>query len=339
MMCISDLRIASRMLEPKPLRAYRAPWWLPGGHLQTLYGALVAAKPSVRFRRERWETPDQDFIDLDWVDGARDAPLVALFHGLEGSSSSHYARSLMATVQAFSWRGVVPHFRGCGGELNRAPRAYHSGDSAELDWILRRLKPIAGEAPLFAAGVSLGGNVLLKWCGEHGAQAREVIAAAATVSAPMDLRAAGDHLARGFNMAYTWNFLRTLKRRSIAQLERYPALFDKQRLLRSRTMREFDDVVTAPLHGFADTDDYWTRSSSKLLLRHIAVPTLIVHARNDPFMPATALATQHEVSSAVRLLYTDTGGHAGFVSPPFPGRLDWLGQTLLGFFEKMKAEG
>jgi uncharacterized protein len=313
---------------------YRAPWWLPGGHLQTLYSALLAPAPKVSYRRERWDTPDGDFIELDWIDGPAHAPLLALFHGLEGSSRSHYARSLMAAAKARGWRAVVPHFRGCGGELNRAPRAYHSGDSAEADWILRRLKLSAGAQPLFAAGVSLGANVLLKWCGETGGEAREVIAAAAAVSAPVDLQAAGDHLARGVNKVYTQNFLRTLKPRSLAQLTLHSGLFDRDRLLRARTMRQFDDVITAPLHGFKDTDDYWSRASSKPLLREIRVPTLIVHALNDPFMPPAALPSENEVSDAVTLLYTRAGGHGGFVDGRFPGRLQWLPDTLMQFFDQ-----
>ena len=142
---------------------YQAPWWLPGGHLQTIYGALAPA-PRVAWRRERWDTPDGDFIDLDWAGSS--GPLLALFHGLEGSTASHYARALAAGALERGWRCVVPHFRGCSGEPNRKPRAYHSGDSEELDWILRRLEPD------FAVGVSLGGNVLLKWLGEQGALAQ-----------------------------------------------------------------------------------------------------------------------------------------------------------------------
>ena len=328
--------------------AYRAPRWLPGGHLQTLYPPLIAPRPKLGYRRERWDTPDGDFIDLDWVDQRsaepknRDskpetpAPLVALFHGLEGSSHSHYAMALMAALHAFGWRGVVVHFRGCSGEINRLPRAYHSGDSAEIDWILRRLRRSLAWAPLYAMGVSLGGNALLKWLGEHGDAAGEVIAAAAAVSAPVDLMAAGNALDAGFNLIYTRHFLRTMKRKTLAKLERFPDLCDRERLLQLHTLREFDNVVTAPLHGYRDTDDYWTRASSKPLLRSIATPTLMINARNDPFLPPGALPHRGEVADAVNLEFSDTGGHAGFTVGRFPGRGDWLAQRLLRFFSMQR---
>jgi uncharacterized protein len=293
--------------------------------------------PRVFYRRERWETPDGDFIDLDWVDAAADAPLVAVFHGLEGSSRSHYARTIASACAARGWRAVVPHFRGCGGEVNRLPRAYHSGDYREIDWILRRLKITAGAAPLYAAGVSLGGNALLKWCGESGHSAASVLARAASVSAPLDLPAAGDHLALGFNRLYTANFLRMLKPKARAKLLQYPGLFDRDVMERARTMREFDDVFTAPLHGFKNTDDYWMRAASLPVLLDIRVPALVVNARNDPFLPASALPRAQDVSNEVRLLITEAGGHVGFTHGAPPGRFTWLSETVLNFFAESNS--
>jgi len=223
------------------------------------------------------------------------------------------------------------HFRGCGGTANRLPRAYHSGDSVELDWMLRRLRDQHGAA-IYVAGVSLGGNVLLKWLGEQRGAAREIVARAAAVSAPLDLTVAGDALGKGFNLTYTHAFLRTLKVKSLAKLEHHPGLYDPALVRRARTLRAFDNVVTAPLHGFRDADDYWTRSSSKPWLRHIEVPTLILNARNDPFLPHEALPRADEVSPAVTLEFPDTGGHVGFVSGPFPGHLGWLPRRLIAFF-------
>jgi predicted alpha/beta-fold hydrolase len=309
---------------------YRAPAWLPGGNLQTLYPALVARRAHVSYRRERWMTPDGDFIDIDWTAaaGTGSAPLLVLFHGLEGSSNSQYARGLMHAAVQRGWRGVVVHFRGCSGEINRLPRAYHSGDSAEIDWILRRLRAQHNGA-LFAAGVSLGGNALLKWLGEQRAAANVVVHRAAAVSAPVDLHAAGRALEQGFNMIYTNNFLATMKRKSLAKLRTHPGLFDPSKLRATRTLREFDDLVTAPLHGFAGVDDYYTRASSKPLLMCVTVPTLLLNARNDPFLPGTALPELRQLSHAITPAFPDEGGHVGF--PDRAGSIKWLPNTVLEF--------
>ena len=314
--------------------AYRAPWWLPGGHLQTLYGALCAPLPRINYQRSRWDTPDGDIVAVDQVSGPSDAPLVVLFHGLEGGSQSHYARSLMAEIQRRKWRGIVPHFRGCGGEPNRLPRAYHSGDSVEIEWMLQRIRNNANGAPLFAVGVSLGGNALLKWAGERGAEASNIVSAIVAVSVPYDLAATGDHLARGLNRIYTWNFLRTLKANSRLKLKQFPKLFDVAAMERARTMREFDDAVTAPLHGFKNVGDYWTRASSKPALRHIRVPTRLIHAFNDPFTPQNILPTANHVSDHVSFDFSDAGGHVGFLSGPFPGRLESLPKKIAAFIEQ-----
>jgi len=318
--------------------AYRPPWWLRGGNAQTIYAALALGGAGVRYRRERWDTPDGDFVMADWVDGPANGPLVALFHGLEGSSGSHYARALMSAVRASGWRGVVPHFRGCGGVPNDLPRAYHSGDSREMDWMLRHLRPLAGTAPLFAVGVSLGGNVLLKWLGEEGDAAREIVWAAAAVSAPVDLTAAGNALGRGFNLVYARHFLGSLKRKTAAKLARFPGCVDGAAAARARTLREFDDAVTAPLHGFRDASDYWLRSSAKPLMKRIGVPTLVINARDDPFLPGEHLPTAEDVSANTVLEFTAAGGHVGFVSGPFPGRIGWMPDRVLGFFRSALAD-
>jgi len=317
------------------LSEYRAPWWLPGGDLQTIYPAIGIRKPEVAFRRERWSTPcGQDFIDVDFVDGITGAPCVLLFHGLEGSSNSHYARSLMAAVKARGWHGAIPHFRGCSGEANLAPRFYHSGDAEELDWIIRRLRE-RHTGPFYVAGVSLGGNALLRWLGEqqHGAG---IVDAAASVSAPLDLAAGGAALSTGFNRLYTRMFLETLKPKALAKLERFPGLFDRTALLASSDLYSFDNVVTAPLHGYRDTDDYWHRASAKHVLDDITVPTLVLNARNDPFLPDRHLP--QTAAPAVTLEYPATGGHVGFATGPFPGHNDWLPRRILHFFDA-RAKG
>lgn len=316
-----------------PAHRYQAPWWLPGGHLQTIWPYLLGARP-VPLRRERWERADGDFNDLDWLDGPDDRPLVVLFHGLEGSARSHYARSLMGALRDRGWRGVVAHFRGCSGEPNRLPRAYHAGDSAEIAALLAHLRHKAGEAPLYAVGVSLGGNALLKWLGEFGARALEYVDRAAAVSAPVDMPAAGLCLDRGLNRLYAMHFLISLKAKMRQKRAAHVSHLGHLDLDGIWTLRAFDDRVTAPLHGYRDVADYWARSASKPHLKDIAVPTLLLHARNDPFMPSRAMARAEEVSAAVTLDYPDQGGHAGFLTGPFPGRLDWLPARLLAFFEQ-----
>lgn len=309
---------------------YPAPAWLPGGHAQTIWPLLIKG-PLPPYRRERWDTPDDDFIDLDWIAGEAGAPCVALFHGLEGSSRSHYARRLMHAVKQSGWHGVVVHFRGCSGEPNRQPRAYHSGDSQEIDWILRRLKA-HGYPALFVAGVSLGGNALLKWLAEQGKLASRVINAAAAVSAPVDLAAANRALSSGFNLVYAWHFLRTMIPAARAKDHRFPGRIDLPRAIQARTLREFDDAVTAPLHGFHGVDDYYARSSSGPLLAAIETPTLLLHAANDPFLPAAALPHPERLPAAVTLEIHRHGGHVGFVHGNPPGHIDWLPQRLLAHF-------
>jgi uncharacterized protein len=238
----------------------------------------------------------------------------------------------MAGLRARGMCAVTVHFRGCSGEPNRLPRAYHSGDVQEIDWIIRRMRAASAGVPLFATGVSLGGNALLKWLGETGVSASAVVDRVVAVSAPVDLMAAGDALGRGVNLLYTRNFLATLKKKSLAKLASHPGLYDAARVRAAYTLREFDDLVTAPLHGFRDTNDYWTRASSKPVLRHIGIPTLIINARNDPFLPASALPGVDAVSAAVTLEQPEEGGHVGFVAGAFPGHLEWLPQRVMDFF-------
>jgi predicted alpha/beta-fold hydrolase len=314
---------------PQRFPLYGAPIWLPGGHLQTLW-AVALSRPRVDYRRQRWELPDGDFIDLDWVDGPRDAPLAVLFHGLEGGSGSHYARHLMASVRRRGWRGVVPHFRGCSGAPNRLPRAYHAGDAREIGDILGRLRE-GTPAALRVIGVSLGGNALLKWLAEAGEGALTLVSRAVAISAPLDMPAAGTALDRGFNRVYAAHFLRTLKAKSLAKLDVYPGLYERRALKAVHSLRGFDDLVTAPLHGYRDADDYWRQAASKPGLGRIRVPTLLINARNDPFMPWESLPGQSEVSDRVVLEFPAQGGHVGFVSGPFPGDFRWLRQRALDF--------
>jgi len=317
--------------------AYDAPFWLPGGHAQTIFPVLLP-NPAVTYRREQVETPDGDFWLLDWLvdptPRADDAPLVVLFHGLESSSRSHYALALMARLAALGWRGVVPHFRGCGGDPNRLPRAYHSGDHEEIGAMLEAVRArVDPRTPVFAYGMSLGGSALLNWVGRNGADAGRMISAAAAASAPLDLMASGRSIDQGMNrLLYAQNFLRTLKPKAADMARRFPGYIDEQRVARVSTMWEFDETVTAPLHGFAGADDYWTRASCKPWLRDVVLPTLVLNAKNDPFVPAASLPGSADVSAQVLLDQPDKGGHGGFARSPLPGNIQWMAQRVTRFF-------
>mgnify|MGYP001431039243 CR=1 FL=1 len=313
---------------------YRAPVWLPGGHAQTIAAAKAVPVPRVHYRRERWSTPDEDFIDVDFAlpEPASDAaPVLVLFHGLEGSSQSHYALSVMRAAADRGWRGLVAHFRGCSGEPNLLPRAYHSGDSDEGDWILRRVHARYPQAPLHAVGVSLGGNMLAKWLGERGEDAC-FVTAAASVGSPLDLAAGGAAISRGFSLLYTRMFMNTLRAKALDKVRRFPGVADAGAIRACRNLYEFDNVFTAPVHGFRDTDDYWSRASGKPWLGGVRVPHLVLNALNDPFVPAASLPRPAQVSSQVFLEQPDEGGHIGFAQGPPPGNLGFLPQRLFHFF-------
>lgn len=314
--------------------SYRAPSWLPGGHAQTIVPALFVPAPRVEYRRERWTTPDDDFIDIDIAlpEPAHDAaPILMLFHGLEGSSRSHYALSTMRYFADRGWRALVVHFRGCSGEANLKPRAYHSGDSEEGDWILRRAHARWPDAPLHAAGVSLGGNMVARWAGERGAGAG-FVRAAASIGSPLDLVAGGLALGRGLNMIYTRVFLATLRRKALEKLQRFPGLAREAPLRAARNLYEFDNEFTAPVHGYRNTMDYWTRASAKPVLGGVRIPYLLLNARNDPFVPAASLPTRADVSRDVVLEQPEGGGHIGFAQGWPPGKLDFVPRRLFAFF-------
>jgi hypothetical protein len=326
---------------------YEAPWWLPGGHLQTIWPAIASKRTlgvPPRYRRERWTAPDGDFVDVDFLDKAGEivtrpgAALLVLFHGLEGSSRSHYAESFADWAREQGFDFAVPHFRGCSGEINRAPRAYHSGDHEEVSWLLDRLsgryRSERGTGPVLAVGVSLGGNALLRWAGEQGSAASGVVDALAAVCAPVDLAAGGQAIGQGLNrQIYTRMFLRTMKPKAMAKLAQYPGLFDRDRLLSARDLYAFDDVFTAPLHGFRGTDDYWRRASAKPVLAAIRVPTLVLNARNDPFVPWDSLPASGRSGPFLEFSQPAHGGHVGFARGRLPGQVrglpDAVGAWLL----------
>jgi len=323
---------------------YTAPWWLPGGDLQTIWAALYAQRrygPAQVYKRERWITPDMDFVDVDLADAAalsidpaaspERRPLLVLFHGLEGSSSSHYAEAFGDFARQHGMLYAVPHFRGCSGELNLAPRAYHSGDFEEVGWMLQRLRA-RHPGPIVAVGVSLGGNALLRWAEEMGAAAAAVVSAVAAVCAPLDLTAGGLALGQGLNrLVYTGMFLRSMKPKALRKLEQHPGLFDRDALLAARDLYAFDNVFTAPLHGYRSTDDYWARASAKPHLARIRIPALVVNAGNDPFVPPASLPRPQDVGNHVTLWQPADGGHVGFPEGRWPGHVRAMPEAVGGW--------
>ncbi len=326
------------------MEGYRAPGWLAGsgavgGNLQTIWPALFSRRfegGPPAFERERWRTPDGDFTDVDFLQPASPlpagAPWLVLFHGLEGSSQSHYAQAFAHWARAQGWAYAVPHFRGCSGELNLAPRAYHSGDYEEVGWILDRLRARSAR-PLVAVGVSLGGNALLRWAEEAGESGARIARCVAAVSSPVDLAAGGHAIGRGFNRwVYGRMFLNTMRPKALRKLAQHPGLFSREAMLAARNLYEFDNLFTAPLHGFRDTEDYWARASAKPHLNRIRIPALVLNARNDPFVPAASLPAAHEVGRRVTLWQPAHGGHVGFPGGSWPpGHVLTLPEAVMGW--------
>jgi predicted alpha/beta-fold hydrolase len=266
--------------------------------------------------------PDGDFVDVHRLDGKSRVPRLFFLHGLEGTIRSHYVAGFFAEAMRRGWAADLLVFRGCGDEPNRAPRFYHSGDTNDLAVALERVAREHSDSPLLLAGVSLGGNVLLKFLGELGSRLSRQIVAAATISVPYDLERGSRHISTGFSRIYDRHFLRTLRQKALAKLERYPGLFNRGALERAETIYAFDDAVTAPVHGFEDAHDYYSRSSSLKFLDRVARPTLLLSSIDDPFLPSTVLDEVRDVAaknSCLTLEFTKHGGHVGFVS----GRLPW----------------
>ncbi len=306
---------------------FKPAWWLPGGHVQTLWPALLRRAVSPVTRRERVELPDGDFIDVDWT--GESGPIVIVLHGLGGSMDSHYARGILRAVATRGWRGALMHFRGCSGEPNRLLRGYHAGDIGDLDSFVALLREREPRAPLAAVGYSLGGNVLLKWLGERGGDSP--LAAAVAVSVPFDLGAATARMQQGFSRIYDRRLLRCLqdalaRKRAVMDLP-----WNAAAVAAISNLREFDERITAPLHGFRDADDYYARASCRPYLPRIATPTLIVHAVDDPFMPPSVVPLPHALSTTTRLELSPSGGHVGFVSGTPWAPHYWLETRIPGY--------
>lgn len=300
---------------------FRPAWWARSRHLQTVWSRLLRRRVDVPTTRARWTTPDGDFVDIDFADGPIASPQLLAIHGLEGSSQRKYVRGLLALAAGRGWRGVALNFRGCSGTPNRTARLYHSGDSDELDWVVAELVKRDPGAPILPVGVSLGGNVLLKWLGEKEERVPEEVRAAVAISTPFDLAVAAHKMSRGGGRIYTRFFFRTLKPKARQKAREYPDRLDARAIRKARNWRQYDDAVTAPLHGFRDAEDYWARSSSKSFLGRIRRPVLLINALDDPFIPASSLPADVVATSQwLEASFTTNGGHAGFVAGAFPWR-------------------
>jgi uncharacterized protein len=294
--------------------SYHPPFFLKNGHLQTIYPNLFRSVEGITYRRQRLETPDGDFLDLDWssVGASRVAVLV---HGLEGNATRPYILGMVRTLNRLGWDAVAWNFRGCSGEPNRKLRFYHSGDTPDLHTVTAHVLQNDGYEQLALIGFSLGGNVILKYLGEQGADARLKIATAVTFSVPCDLAGSARQMAGLENAVYMKRFMKLLHAKIRVKMETFPGAIDDHGYERMRTFEDFDERYTAPLHGFGSAYDYWTRASSKPLLAHIAVPTLLVNALDDPFLsPSCYPYEEAEISPYLFLETPATGGHVGFVS-------------------------
>ena len=331
------------------LPPFRPAQGLSGPHLQTVWGRLTRTSRAVRFRREALTTPDDDVLLVDHLDGSAERPQLLLLHGLEGSSNSVYIQGLALAAQRRGWGVTALNFRSCARDPNdlkvsipnRRPRLYHSGETTDLDLVVATLAARSVGNPLVAMGVSLGGNVLLKWLGENAG--RSSIRAAATISVPYDLGAGALALESGLGPWYVRMFLKTLHRKCLDAVRRFPdaaARIDVPRMLRSRSFREYDDAATAPFHGMAGAQEYYDTCSSIDFVSRIDVPTLCISSEDDPFLPASVLPeVARRASSAVRLHVARQGGHVGFVARDSGWRVGyWAEENAMDWLERRIGE-
>jgi predicted alpha/beta-fold hydrolase len=329
----------TKLLAALSQHPYCAPWWLRNGHGQTVYGPFFRRPRTTPTRRARLDTPDQDFINLHFCPGEPDMPTVLMLHGLGGCARSKYLLGLNAHFHAIGWTAVSLEFRGCGEEMNRAPRLYHSGDTTDLALALQRLRVSRG--PVYAVGFSLGGNVLAKWLGETGLDAARFVRAAAVVSPPYDLTVSGPRIDRILGGVYAKHFVRSLVAKAVAKERQYPGILDIERVRRSRTLWEFDEYATAVLHGFAGADEYWDTQGCGQFLDSIRVPTLLISSADDPFNPSSTLPRDQGNRSPFLIpQFTERGGHVGFIHGVWPFRARyWAEEHVVRFFQLVEEMG
>ncbi len=310
--------------------AFKPAWWLPGGHLQTIWPTLCRRViKNINLKRERFELPDGDFVDLDWLSEGN-GPIVLVLHGLEGSVHSPYAKGMLIALKQQGWRGVFMHFRGCSEEFNRHPRSYHSGETEDLAVVVDAIRSREPGVPLAAIGFSLGGNVLLKWLGESGDA--NPLKAAVGISVPFELNKTAARVQLGFSRIYEIHFMRSLCKKIQDKFAIQTPPIELPALNKLKSLREFDDKITAPLHGFKNAEDYYQKSSSRQYLNKIKIPTLLLQAKDDPLMTDDLLPHANELSPKVMLELTEKGGHVGFVTGDVPWHAEyWLEQRVPEF--------
>lgn len=314
---------------------YSPAWWVPGGHLQTLWGKFFRRQPLAPTSLERWDTPDGDFLELHRLSAPLGAPRLLLLHGLEGTIRSHYAQGLLNEAARRGWGADLLIFRSCGSELNRTRRFYHSGETSDTAFVLERILREYPSSPLAIVGVSLGGNVLLRFLGERGASLPRQLVAAAAISVPFDLQRSSRRINRGFSRLYQRFFLASLRRKAQDKLKLFPDLAPAESIRGLKTLEDFDNVITGPLHGFRDARDYYEKASSLPTLAHIRLNTLLLSAVDDPMLPPEVL---DEVSAVARrnpslhLEFVQKGGHAGFIAGPAPWRPFYYAEYRVGQF-------
>jgi predicted alpha/beta-fold hydrolase len=318
--------------------SFKPAWWLPGGHLQTIWPTLCRRQiKNFNLRRERFELPDGDFVDLDWA-GDGNGPIVLILHGLEGSVNSPYAKGMLLSLKQYGWRGVFMHFRGCSEEFNRYPRSYHSGETADVAAVIDAIHAREPNVFLAAIGFSLGGNVLLKWLGESGE--KNPLKAAVGISVPFELHKTANRVQIGLSRLYERHFMRSLCKKIHDKFSILTPPIELPSLNELKSLREFDDKITAPLHGFESAEDYYQKSSSRQFLHKIKIPTLLLQAKDDPLMTDDLLPEENELSPQVILELTDQGGHVGFVAGDVPWRAQyWLEQRVPEFLAQFLTIG